>query len=89
LYLVAYSGGFILATSLEVALGFFEGIHGRPMRASPMAGEYVYHVFPDFPGIGYGPTERAIANLRCQKPEDMPRLPVLPFRVCEEWGADE
>ena len=89
MYLVVYPGGTFLATSLEVALGFFEGIHGRPMRASPVPGGYVYQVFPDFPGIGYGPTERVIANLNRQRPEEMPRLPVFPFAVHDEWGDDE
>ena len=89
MYLVAYPGGAILATSLEVALGFFEGINGRPMRASPVPGEYAYEVFPDFPGIGYGLAKRAIANLRRQNPEVIPPLPAFPFKVCEEWGADE
>ena len=89
MYLIAYPGGAILATSLEVALGFLEGIHGRPMRAHPVPGEYAYQVFPDFPGMGWGRTERAIANLSWQKPEEMPPLPAFPFKVCEEWGADE
>jgi len=89
MYLVVYSGGTFLATSLEVALGFFEGIHERPMRASSVPGGYVYEVFPDFPGIGYGPTERAIANLNQQRPEEMPLLPAFPFKVSEDWGADE
>ncbi len=89
MYLVAYPGGFILATSLEVALGFFEGVHGRRMRALVVPGEYAYQVFPDFPGIGWGQAERAIANLGRQRPEEVPPLPVFPFKVCEEWGADD
>jgi hypothetical protein len=59
------------------------------MRASPVPGEYAYQVFPDFPGIGYGPTERAIANLNRQRPEEMPPLPAFPFQVPEEWGSDD
>jgi len=89
LYLVAYPGGIVLATSLEVALGFFEGIHGRPMRASRVPGGYTYEVYPNFPGVGYSPTERAIANLGWQRPEEVPPLPVFPFKVCDAWGNDD
>jgi hypothetical protein len=86
MYLIYYGEGIVLATTLEVALGFFEGVHGRPMRASPIPGEYVYAVFPDFPGAGWSRAERAIANLRRQKPEATPQLPVFPFVAHDEWG---
>jgi hypothetical protein len=89
MYLVVYPGGAFLATSLEVALGFFEGLHGKPMRASSVPGEYVYQVFPDFPGVEWSRAERAIANLRRQRPEETPSPPVFPFKVCEEWGTDD
>jgi len=89
LYLVVYPGGAILATSLEVALGFFEGVHGKTMRAKAQPEGYVYEVYPDFPGPGWSLAERAIANLGKQRPEGAPPLPVFPFRVCEEWGSDD
>jgi hypothetical protein len=89
MYLIYYGKGGILATTLEVALGFFEGVHGRPMRASSLPGGYVYEVFSDFPGAGWSRAERAIADLSKQRPEEMPRLPVFPFVVEDGWGDDE
>jgi len=89
MYLVVYPGGAILATSLEVALGFLEGIHGRPMRAHPVPGGYAYQAFPDFPGMGWFRAERAIADLGRQKVEEVPPLPVFPFAIHDEWGDDE
>jgi hypothetical protein len=49
----------------------------------------VYRVFPDFPGMEWSRAERAIANLRRQRPEETPPLPVFPFKACEEWGIDD
>ncbi len=89
MYLIVYPGGIVLATSLEVALGFFEGINERPMRASAVPGEYVYEVFPDFPGKEWLPARRAIANLGRQKPEIEPVPPVFPFKISDEWGNDD
>jgi len=87
--MVFISGEIVQAPRLEIILGVFEGLHGRPMRASLAPGGYTYEVYPDFPGVGYGPKERAIANLSQQRPEEVPPLPVFPFKVCEEWGADD
>jgi hypothetical protein len=89
MYLVYLGGHVALATTLEVACGFFEGIHGRPVRASSLPGGYVYEVFPDFPGKDWSPAERAIADLGLQRPEEMPLPPVFPFVVSDTWGNDD
>ncbi len=91
MYLVVYPGGYFLATSLEVALGFFEGVHERPMRALARPGRYTYEVYPDFPGVGLGRVG-AIANLSRQKPEIEPVPPVppvFPFKISEAWGGED
>jgi hypothetical protein len=88
-YMVFIDGEIVQAPRLEIILGVFEGLHGRPMRASRAPGGYTYEVYPDFPGVGYSPKERAIANLSRQRPEEVPPLPAFPFKVCGEWGADE
>jgi hypothetical protein len=89
MYLVYLGGRIALATTLEVACGFFEGIHGRPMRARALPGGYACEVWPDFPGREWGPRERAIANIGRQRPEEMPLPPVFPFATSDEWGSDD
>ncbi len=88
LYLVVYPGGAFLATSLEVALGFFEGVHKRPMRALARPGRYTYEVYPDFPGVGWGRVG-VIADLGLQKPEEVPLPPAFPLAVSNAWGNDK
>jgi hypothetical protein len=89
MYLVCLGKKPVLATTLEVACAFFEGIHERPMRASALPGGYVYEVYPDFPGREWGPRERAIANLGLQKPEEVPVPPIFPYVFSDEWGKDD